>query len=160
MLVWIGSGATITKCDAADYSIRVGAAFSFKSPLRFSPELTGVPEDDLAMIAISVFRSLVFFLRPLSSKYSGRLLECVGRNSNAISWIKLRRSRNRISQFLARILNRLVTECRFALPPCFIGVANNVLRCQLSRTYMNVPGREFLYWELTFLDAVPTSNGF
>ena len=85
------------------------------------------PFSDFALIAISEFLSFICFLHSRGVAYRGKLLPYVGDNSNVASWIKHRAPKNRVSQYLVRILNRLETEYNFAVFACFISPNNNKL---------------------------------
>ena len=138
----------------------MGTVFSFDFCQQYLASLTGSPLSDFALIAISEFLSFVGFLRSRAVSYRGKLLSYVGENSNSASWIKHRKPKNRVAQYLVRISNRLEAEYNFAIFACFISLSNNKICDELSRFVSDDPAKQFGNWGLSFIDVLPTSKWF
>ena len=155
-LVWVGSDSTMTQCAAVDYTNHKGTVFSFKECLLKLAEMTGLPESDFELIALSEFISFLCFLCERGPHYKGKILAYVGDNTNVVTWIKFRKPGNRVAQFFARCLNRLEIEFNFTIFPCYISSQNNKLCDELSRRIFSDPAREFLEFGLDYIAVVDT----
>ena len=159
-LIWVGSDATLVQCAAIDYTHNVGTVFPFEFCLAFLSDTTGLPLGDFILIAIAEFLSFLCFLCLMAKHYTGRLVAYVGDNANVISWIKFRKPGNRVSQFFTRWLNRLETEYKFVIFPCFISSKNNYWCGEISRTIFTDPGKEFQKFNLKYMDVMDTFKWF
>ena len=101
-LVLVGSAATLSQCDAVDYTHQVGTVFPFEPRLSFLAEITGLPNGDFVPIDVSGYLRLLCFLSHRDSCYTSSLVDYVGDNPNAASRIKFRTPRNRLAQFSTR----------------------------------------------------------
>ena len=96
----------------------------------------------------------------MNVSYRGKLLAYIGDNSYVVSWIKHREPKNRVAQYLVRILNRLETEYNFTICACFISPNNNKMCDGLSRFVFEDPAKQFENWGLSFIDVLPAFKWF
>ena len=119
-------------------------------------DITGLPESDFELIAVSEFLSLVCFLCDRGAAYLGKILAYVGDNTNVVTWVKYRRPGNRVAQFLVRCLNRLEIEFEFQIFPCYISSQNNKLCDEMSRREFDDPKLLLEEFGLAYVDVMPT----
>ena len=132
--VWIVPYATLSQLDAVNYTANVGTVFSCDFCNGFLPHINGLRMEDCALIDISEFLSLICFLFARATAYAWGDFGLLGGNANVITRIMYQKPKNRVAQFLERLIIRLETESGFPIAPCFISSKINVLRDQLSRT--------------------------
>ena len=107
----------MTQLDAADYANMVYSVFSFQFCAEFLADLLELPVADFVIISISEFLGILAFLIVRAECYRGRLIAYAGDNATVASWIMHRKPRNRLFQYLVRVLNRLGSQYGFSVPP-------------------------------------------
>ena len=119
-LVWLGSGATLTQCSAIDHNDNISCIFTYYFSLQYMSQLTGLPDTDFALIALSEFLWFLCFLIVHSGGYRGKLIAYAGDNQNVAKWIKHRRPKKPYFPVFCRILNRLEVDFQFTVFPCYV----------------------------------------
>ena len=131
--MWLGSDATLTQCAAIDHNENVACVFPYSYAMSYLSHLTGLPDDDFFLIALSDFIGFLGFLIVRSDRYRRKIIAYAGDNQNVAQRIKHRRPKNRISQYLRLILNRFEVEHDFTVLPCYTNSPHNEMFDQLSR---------------------------
>ena len=106
--------------------------FPYAHPLSYIGHVTGLPASDFLLIALSEFLGFLCFLIVRDGHYRHKIIAYDGDNQNVAQWIRSRRPRNRIDQYLRRILNRLETEHDFTVFPFYVNSPHNEMCDQLS----------------------------
>ena len=85
------------------------------------------------LIALAEFMSILCLVIARTSSYKRKILDYSGDNQNVVGWVKFRRPKNRVAQYITRILNRLESEHDCVLFPCYISSGSNTFCGDLSR---------------------------
>ena len=85
------------------------------------------------LIALAEFMSILCLVIARTSSYKRKILDYAGDNQNVVGWVKFRRPKNRVAQYITRILNRLESEHDCVLFPCYISSGSNTFCGDLSR---------------------------
>ena len=141
-------------------------------PTDLTPRLSegDIAYEEAFVIAISEFRSFVFFLILRGNALSRRLVDYTGDNANVITWRTYRKAGSEWARFLLRILARCEQSLGFRTYPMYISTHNNVecdtltrlSLCEIERyaksknwTYVH-PGQVFqFYANDSFLRRIP-----
>lgn len=107
--------------------------FPLRILFRFFSVTAGIPQDDVALIALDGHLSLMRFLLHMPDVDQNKIPAYAGRNSDVVTWANYRRPRSRIAQYLRRFQNITETETPIDVPPLYISFGCSKFREDSSR---------------------------
>ena len=125
-------------------------------PTDLTPRLSegDIAYEEAFVIAISEFRSFVFFLILRGNALSRRLVDYTGDNANVITWRTYRKAGSEWARFLLRILDRCDQPIEFRTYHLYISTFNNVECDNLTRLSEEAIREYAVSKNWTYLDPI------